>query len=120
VATDTMMTGDFSGKPRTQKLADTIEKLVEGFEPTQKSVKGQATFRVKRKFLWMWTYGHTADGTLYVTVLLDRELKGDHFHYVKAVSANRWNHHVVVRSAEQIESGWFKDLIKCGVDFARS
>ncbi len=27
---------------------------------------------MNRKFLWLWAYGKTADGTLYLNVTLDR------------------------------------------------
>ncbi|RWX05150.1 hypothetical protein EHI45_30605 [Rhizobium leguminosarum] len=53
-----------------------------------------------------------------ITVCLDREVNGPHFHYVKQTSPPRWNHHVVVKSLDQIESPWFKDLVKAGYDFA--
>ena len=112
------MTGDFGSKPKTMELAERIIASIETLGPARKEVKGQTTLTVKRKFLWMWTYGHISDGTLYVTVLLDREIKSEHFHYVKQVSANRWNHHVVVRSPEQIESSWFRELIEAGYSFS--
>jgi hypothetical protein len=53
----------------------------------------------------MWTYGHTADGTLYVTVCLDRKIANQNYHYVKQVAPNRWNHHVVVRSLSKSTAG---------------
>lgn len=112
------MTGDFSDKPKTKALADRIIHLIEKQGPCKQATKGQTTFAVKRKFCWMWTYGKTADGTLFVTVLLDRELKNSHFQYVKQVSTNRWNHHVVVKSDDQIKSAWFKDLIEAGYAFS--
>lgn len=118
MAIDTKMTGDFKTKPRTLALAEKIAKLVQTLGPSRQEVKGQMTFAGKRKFLWMWNYGHTADGTLYVTVCLDRKMDSPNVHYVKQVSPNRWNHHVVVRSFEQIDSSWFKDLIEAGYAFS--
>ncbi|WP_222013574.1 DUF5655 domain-containing protein, partial [Rhizobium laguerreae] len=44
--------------------------------------------------------------------------KDPHFHYVKQTSPKRWNHHLVVKSLNQIESPWFKDLVKAGYEFA--
>jgi len=112
------MTGDFKGKPKTTALAERIIGLVQTLGPSRQEVRGQMTFAGKRKFLWMWTYGRTADGTLYVTVCLDREMENPHFHYVKQVSPNRWNHHVVVRSFEQIDSPWFRELVEAGYAFS--
>jgi len=119
MVTDNKMTGNFSSKPKTRELAEQIIALVQSLGPSQLETKGQMTFAGKRKFLWMWTYGRTGDGTLYVTVCLDREINDPHFHYVKRVSPNRWNHHVVVRSPEQINSQWFKELVEAGYAFSR-
>jgi hypothetical protein len=115
---DTKMTADFGDKPKTRRFADTIIALVENLGPSRRESRAQLTFGGKRKFIWLWTYGHTADGTLYVTVCLDRELGGEHFQYVKQVSTNRWNHHIVVKSDDQIDSAWFRDLVKAGYAFA--
>ena len=117
MATNTKMTGDFSRKPQTMALAEKIIALVQSFGPSRQSIAGQMTFGGKRKFLWLWTYGHTADGTLYVTVCLDQKIDNDNFHYVKQVSRNRWNHHVVVKSSEQIDSPWFRHLLEAGYAF---
>ena len=118
MATDTKMTGDFKDKPQTMSLAERVIRMVDSLGPSRKEVKGQMTFARKRKFLWMWTYGHTADGTLYFTVCLDRAMESPHFHYVKQVSPNRWNHHVVIRSFEQIDSSWFRELVEAGYAFS--
>ena len=120
MSSGTKMTADFSDKPKTKQFADKIVSLVKSLGPSREESKSQLTFGGKRKFLWMWSYGHTADGTLYVTVCLDRELQGTHFQYVKQVSTNRWNHHVVVKSSDQIDSAWFKRLLKQGYAFSNS
>lgn len=120
MAADNKMTGDFSAKPETMKLAEKIIAFVKTLGPSRQETKGQMTFGGKRKFLWLWTYGGSGDGTLYVTVGLDREMKNAHFHYVKQTSANRWNHHVVVKSAGQIDSSWFRKLVEAGYDFSNS
>ncbi|KAF5882148.1 DUF5655 domain-containing protein [Rhizobium sp. PEPV16] len=112
------MTGDFRSKPKTMEMAEKIITFTKGLGPSRQETTGQMTFAGKRKFLWMWTYGGTGDGTLYLTVCLDREVNDSHFHYVKQTSPTRWNHHVVVKSPDQIESPWFKDLVKAGYDFA--
>ena len=116
-AHDTKMTGDFKSKPATLALAERIVALVKSLGQSEQEVKGQVSFAVKRKFLWMWTYGHMADGTVYVTVCLDRKTDNQNYHDVKQISPKRWNHHVVMRSFEQIESQWFRQLIKAGYDF---
>ena len=118
MARDTKMSADFSSKPKTEALAKAIVSLVTSLGPSRRETRAQLTFGGKRKFIWMWTYGHTRDGLLFVTVCLDREVQDSHLKYVKQVSPNRWNHHIEVQSAAQIESGWFKDLVKAGYDFS--
>jgi len=118
MATSNKMTADFSDKPMTEKLANTVIDRVEALGPSRRERKAQLSFGVKRKFIWMWTYERTADGTLYLTVTLDKKRHGAHFHYVKEAGPHRWNHHVVVKSAEQIESAWFRDLLEDGYAFS--
>lgn len=118
MAASNKMTADFSAKPMTEKLAGKVVDMVEALGPSKRERKAQLSFGVKRKFIWMWTYERTPDGTLYLTVTLDKELKGAHFHYVKQATPNRWNHHVVVKSSGQIESAWFKSLLEDGYAFS--
>ena len=49
---------------------------------------------------------------------LDRPVEDPHFHRVDQVSANRWNHHVVVKTMEAAQSDWLRDLIRAGYEFA--
>ena len=116
--TDTKMTGGFSAKPKTAAFARQIVRQIDALGPTKKDLKAQASFAIKRKFLWLWTYGHTADGTLYMTVLLDHPVESDQFHYVKQVGPHRWNHHVVVKSHDQIKAPAVRDLLAAGYAFA--
>ena len=118
MATSNKMTADFNDKPATEKLANKVIDLVEALGPSHRDRKAQLSFGVKRKFIWMWTYDRTADGTLYLTVTLDKELRGTHFHYVRKAGPHRWNHHVVVKSSEQIESAWFRSLLEDGYVFS--
>lgn len=94
------MTGDFSGKPNTQAFFSSIAAYVEALGSCKQEIKAQVNYAVKRKFLWLWAYEKTPDGTLYLTVCLDRKIEDPHFHYVMQVSKNRWNHHVEVKSQE--------------------
>lgn len=113
------MISDFRGKPTTQRYYETVEAYVLSLGPSEKLVTQQVSFAIKRKFIWFWSYEQTADGMLYVTVRLDEKLDSPNFHYVDQVSANRWNHHVKVRSADIAESDWLKDLIRAGYEFAK-
>ena len=49
---------------------------------------------------------------------LDRPVEDLHFHRVDRVSANRWNHHVVVETMETAQSDWLGELIRAGYEFA--
>lgn len=113
------MIGKFSSKPKTQAYCSTIEEYVNELGPSKKEVKAQVSYAVNRKFLWMWAYERTPDGTLYLTVTLDTKMDDPHFHYVTQVSKNRWNHHVEVKSKEIATSGWLYRLIKAGYEFSQ-
>lgn len=112
------MTCDFTGKPQTQKFAEHIVRYVESLGEVVREKKAQLSYGVQRKFLWLWVYEKTPDGTLYLTVCLDKELASKHFHYVKQVSAHRWNHHVEVKSEDIATSAWLKELLREGYAFA--
>ncbi len=113
------MIGTFATKPKTQNFFEMIEEYVTRLGECKKDVKAQASFSVNRKFLWLWAYEKTPDGTLYMTVCLDKQLDNPHFHYVSQVSPNRWNHHIVVKSAETAQSDWLRRLVREGVEFAK-
>ena len=114
------MTGDFREKPTTQSFFEAIDAFVGSLGPCTREVKAQVSYAVRRKFLWMWAYEKTADGTLYLTVCLDKELEDKRFHYVKQVSKNRWNHHVVVKSERVAGSKWLQRVIRAGYEFAQA
>ena len=114
------MTGDFTDKPTTQSFFEAIDAFVRSLGPCTRDVKAQVSYSVRRKFLWMWAYEKTPDGTLYLTVCLDEELEDARFHYVKQVSKNRWNHHVVVKSEEIAGSDWLHGLLRVGYAFAQA
>ncbi len=113
------MIGVFTSKPKTQKYFEIIEGYVRSIGDCKKEIKAQASFSVNRKFLWLWAYEKTSDGTLYMTVCLDKQLNNPNFHYVTQVSPNRWNHHIVIKSEELARSNWLQQLVKEGVEFAK-
>jgi len=113
------MISDFSSKPRTHSFFADIDAYVASLGPVGKTLKAQASYSVKRKFLWLWAYEKTPDGILYLTVMLDGEVQDPQFHYVARVSSNRWNHHVEVKSEEMANSEWLHALIREGYAFAQ-
>ncbi len=119
VAGSNKMISDFSGKPATNAYAAAIAAYVVSLGQVTREAKAQVSFAVKRKFLWLWAYEKTPDGTLYLNVTLDRELSDPHCHSVTQVSKNRWNHHVVVKSEAAATSEWLKGLIFAGYEFAQ-
>ena len=116
--TSNRMIGDFSGKPATAAMYATIESSVLSLGSVTKHLTAQVSFSVNRKFLWAWAYERTADGILFLNVRLDRPVEDPHVHCVDQVSANRWNHHVVVKTMEAAQSDWLRNLIRAGHEFA--
>jgi hypothetical protein len=113
------MISDFTGKPATQSFFTAIATYTTALGPVTTDVKAQVSFAVNRKFLWLWAYERTADGVLYLNVTSDRRIDDPRFHRITQVSANRWNHHVEVRSEATANSDWLHDLIRQGYEFAR-
>ncbi|MDR0366319.1 MAG: DUF5655 domain-containing protein [Bifidobacteriaceae bacterium] len=114
------MISHFAGKPETQRFFDAIAAYTTALGPVSFETRAQASFAVKRKFLWLWAYEKTADGVLYVNLRLDRHLEDSRFHNVTQVSANRWNYHVVVRSEATATGDWLRGTIRQAYEFARS
>ena len=84
----------------------------------KKELRSQLSYSVNRKFLWMWAYEKTGDGTLYLNVALDHREEFPGIHRVTQVGARRWDHHVVVKSLETANSSWLQELIRKGFEFS--
>lgn len=113
------MISDFTNKPITQAHYEAIDGFVLQLGSVTKTTKAQVSYAVNRKFLWLWAYEKTADGTLYLNVTLDHPEHDPRIHKVTQVSAHRWNHHVEVKSTQTAESQWLQQIIKAGFEFAR-
>jgi hypothetical protein len=118
-ASPNKMTGNFNSKPQTQQFFSVIDAFVQSLGQSKQTIKSQISYGVNRKFLWLWAYDQTPDGTLYLTVCLDRPLSDSLFHYVTQVSPHRYNHHIEVKSQEIAESPALRDLIRAGYEFAQ-
>ncbi len=112
------MISDFSAKPTTDGYARQVDDYVRSLGPVTRELRAQVSYRVRRKFLWLWAYERTADGTLFLSVLLDREHPSPHVHAITRTSPNRFNHSVVLTSPEEADSGWLRELIGAGYEFA--
>ncbi|RRD47433.1 DUF5655 domain-containing protein [Tessaracoccus sp. OH4464_COT-324] len=112
------MTSDFSGKPKTDSFYQAIDEYVMSLGEVEREFRSQVSYAVNRKFLWMWAYEKTADGTLYFNVALDRREDDKNIHKVTQVSPNRWNHHVEVKSLQMAKSRWLRALIGKGFEFS--
>ena len=112
------MIGEFSKKPKTDAYCQAIDAYVTGLGSVKRELRSQVSYSVNRKFLWMWAYEKTGDGTLYLNVTLDHREEFPGIHRVTQVSARRWNHHVVVKSLETANSSWLRELIKKGFEFS--
>lgn len=113
-----MMISDFTAKPDTQAHFEAIDAFVQSLGPVAKTIRAQVSYAVNRKFLWVWAYEKTADGTLYLNVTLDRSESHKQVHKITQVSAHRWNHHVEVKSDQTANSAWLRQLITAGFEFA--
>lgn len=113
------MISDFSGKTLTASYFNQIESYTGSLGAVSVEKKAQASFSVIRKFLWCWAYEKTADGTLFLAFLLDKDVTDPNFHEVSHVSKSRWNHDVVLKSTEATTSSWLRASIRAGHVFAQ-
>ena len=112
------MISDFSDKPKTDSFYQAIDEYVMSLGKVKREFRAQVSYSVNRKFLWMWAYEKTKDGTLYFNVTLDRQEENKNIHRVTQVSPNRWNHHVEVKSLQAAKSQWLRTLIHKGFEFS--
>ena len=112
------MISKFSGKLKIDAYYRAIDGYVMGLGEVKREFRAQVSYTVNRKFLWMWAYARTADGTLYLNVALDHREDFPGVHRVTQVSPRRWNHHVEVKSLETVSSRWLGELIKKGFEFS--
>lgn len=98
------MIGTFESKPKTQAIFDKIDRYIHSLGQVDIEVKSQLSYKLQRKFCWIWTYEKTKDGTLFLAFLLDRKIDAGFIHATTQVSKNRWNHNVVLKSLEDAEA----------------
>lgn len=113
------MKGVFTDKPTTQRYFVAIDTLVTSFGGAEKEIKSQCTYKLKRKFLWLWVYDKTADGTLFMNILLDKKMDAPFLHDINQVSKNRFNHNIVIKSMDTIQSQAFQELLQESYEFAQ-
>lgn len=112
------MIGTFETKPQTQVIFAKIDSYIASLGGADTEIKSQISYRRQRKFLWMWSYEKTKDGTLFLAFLLDREMNADFIHASNQISKNRWNHSVVLKSVEDAENKGLKQVILDAYTFA--
>lgn len=112
------MKGVFTDTPTTQAYFEAIDTLISSLGGAEQEIKAQCTYKLKRKFLWLWVYDKTADGTLFMNVLLDHQMEAPFLHDINQVSKNRFNHNIVIKSMETIQSKEFLDLLQASYKFA--
>jgi Domain of unknown function (DUF5655) len=105
----------FDGKPEALRIFRAIEAQVSAFGPSRIEVASQIAFGVKRKFAWIWLYNVTQknpNGILHLMLAVDEKIDDPHVRNFNQVSANRWNHQIIVRTLEDAQSDWLRLLIE--------
>jgi hypothetical protein len=110
----------FDGKPKTHRIFKAVHDYVHTLGPFQVSVGSQISLGVNRKFAWFWLYNVTQknpNGTLHAMLRLDQRIDDPHIRQIDQISKNRWNHQIIIRTAEDARSKWFKELIRAAYNF---
>ena len=104
----------FEGRPRSREVFDVIADRIEALGPSQMTVASQISFGRRRKFAWFWLYNVTKkdpNGVPHLMLALDYPVDSERIRDVSRVGKSRWNHQIVVRSAEDAQSQWLEELL---------
>ncbi len=115
MSTEPTIANYFADRPVTLEIFRAIEKQISTFGPAAIAVGSQISFGTgKRKFAWVWLYNVTKknpNGILHLMLAIGRPIEDAHVRAVSPVGKTRWNHQIVVRTLEDAESAWIRDLI---------
>lgn len=114
------MIGTSETKSQTQAIFNKIDEFIASLGNAEAEVKSQISYKLRRKFLWMWSYEKIKDGTLFLSFLLDREMKASFIHASTQISKNRWSYNVVLKSLEEAENKSLKEALLDSYNFASS
>ena len=112
------MIGRFENKPQTQAIFNKVDSYIHSIGNVEIEIKSQISYKLQRKFCWMWSYEKTKDGTLFLAFLLDEKIDASFIHAVTQVSKNRWNHNVVLKSLEDAEDPNLREALSKSYHFA--
>lgn len=104
----------FAGKPESLEIFEVIATRIAQQGPSDLSVGSQISFGCNRKFAWFWLYNVTKknpSGVPHLMLAIDEMLEDPHVREVNQISKNRWNHQIVIRTADEARSAWLGKLI---------
>ncbi len=113
----------FDGKPDSYEVFRAVYEQVRSFGPFETFVGSQISFGVERKFAWFWLYNVTQknpSGVLHAMLRIDEGIGDPHLRNIDRISANRWNHQIVIRTLAEARSAWLRRLLRAAYDFGRS
>lgn len=105
----------FDGKPETRAIFSAVHDRIAALGPSEMTVASQISVGAKRKFAWFWLYNVTKkhpDGVLHLMLAIDRQIDDPHIRDISQISANRWNHQIVIRTIDDARSEWLGDLLE--------
>jgi len=105
----------FDGKPSSRAIFHAISARIAMLGPSKTAVGAQISFGAQRKFAWFWLYnvtGKNPDGVPHLMLAIDRKIDDSHVREVTQISANRWNHQIVVRTIDDARSDWLGELLE--------
>ena len=109
----------FEGRPDSYEIFTAIRDQIQAFGLSEITVASQISFGVKRKFAWFWLYNVTKkdpNGIPHLMLRMDKKMDDSHVRNIEQVSANRWNHQIVVPTLSDAESAWLRELLRAAYD----
>ena len=121
MANDRTVEEYFEGKPGSREIFDIVAATLESFGPCGRTIGSQISWGRTRKFAWFWLYNVTKknpDGVPHLMLALDHQATSDHARNVEQIGQHRWNHQIVIRTADDARSDWLTDLVQQAYDYA--
>jgi Domain of unknown function (DUF5655) len=106
--------GYFEGKPHSEAVFRILHDLVLEQGDCTVEVATQITYKVRRKFAWIWLYNVTRahpEGTVQILLALGREAAEPPVYRVSRIGEHRWNHLVVVHHEDEARDPRLRALV---------
>ena len=101
-------------------MFDVLAERISALGDVEITVGSQISFGRRRKFAWFWLYNVTKknpSGVPHIMVALEHQRDSEHVRNVSQVGQHRWNHQIVVRTADDARSAWLGEYLVLAYEY---